>query len=474
MFLMKDSIIKKGWVTKMSEILQKISDRTATAAIIGLGYVGLSLAVEAARVGYQVYGIDINQDKTDQLRSGKSYVSDIKDEDIQTLIQEQLYVVNEFSILAETDIVIICLPTPLNKTRDPDVSMISSAVDSIIQYMKKDTLIILESTTYPGTTEELIQKVIEDEKGWKAGVDFFVCYSPERIDPGNAKFNVKNTPKIIGGITSVCAEIGAQFYGSFLEKIVPVSSTAAAEMVKLLENTFRSVNIALVNEMTMMCDRMGINIWEIIDAASSKPFGYIPFFPGPGIGGHCIPIDPIYLSWRAKMFGFHNKFIELADDINSNMPRYTVSQISDILNDYEKPLKNSKILCIGMAYKKDINDLRESPALEVFKLLQQKEASVTYHDPYIPHFNYDGHMISSVELTSEVISGADLVVIITDHSSIDYSFIVENAILLYDTRNVTKPLTGNIILLGGQKKFEKNFPSDELLQSDAGGRLSFD
>ncbi|SMF89463.1 UDP-N-acetyl-D-glucosamine dehydrogenase [Paenibacillus uliginis N3/975] len=458
----------------MSEILQKIRNRTATAVVIGLGYVGLSVAVEAARASYLVYGIDIDQDKVDQLQSGKSYVSDIKDEDIQTLIHQRLHAVNEFSSIAEADVVIICLPTPLNKTREPDVSMISSAVASIIQYVTKDTLIILESTTYPGTTEELIQKVIEDEMGWKAGKDFFVCYSPERIDPGNRKFNVKNTPKIIGGISPVCAELGAQFYGSFLQEVIPVSSTAAAEMVKLLENTFRSVNIALVNELTLMCDRMGINIWEIIDAASSKPFGYIPFFPGPGIGGHCIPIDPIYLSWRAKMFGFHNKFIELADDINSNMPRYVVSQITDILNEYEKPLKNSNILCIGMAYKKDVNDLRESPALEVFKLLQQKEANVTYYDPHIPHFKNDGQMVYSVELTSEAIAEADLVVIITDHSSIDYPLIVENAALLYDTRNVTKPLEGNIMLLGGHKRYGNTFLRDEIFQTDMEGRDSFD
>lgn len=454
----------------MSEITQKISNRTATAAVIGLGYVGLSLAVEAARVGYQVYGIDIDQNKIDQLQRGKSYVSDIKDEDIQMLIHQRLQVVSEFTVLEEADIVIICLPTPLNINRDPDVSMIISAVDSIIQYMSKDTMIILESTTYPGTTEELIQKVIEEEKGWEAGKEFFVCYSPERIDPGNRKFNVKNTPKIIGGITPVCAELGAQFYGSFLEETIPVSTTAAAEMVKLLENTFRSVNIALVNEMTLMCDRMGINIWEVIDAASSKPFGYIPFFPGPGIGGHCIPIDPIYLSWRAKRFGFHNKFIELADDINSNMPRYVVSQISDILNDYEKPLKNSKILCIGMAYKKDVNDLRESPALEVFKLLQQKEASVAYYDPHIPSFKIDGQVVSSVELTSEVIAEADLIVITTDHSSIDYPFIVENAGLIYDTRNVTQSLEGNIVLLGGLKRYGNCTPQDEITRTDVEGR----
>ncbi|WP_268794484.1 nucleotide sugar dehydrogenase [Paenibacillus sp. DMB20] len=264
----------------MDEIMQKIRNRTATAAVIGLGYVGLSVAVEAARAGYLVHGIDIDQDKVSQLQSGKSYVTDIKDEDIQTLIHQRLLVTDEFSLIAEANIVIICLPTPLNKTREPDVSMISSAVDSILRYLTKDTLIILESTTYPGTTEELIQKVIEDQKGWKAGEDFFVCYSPERIDPGNRTFNVKNTPKIIGGISSACVELGARFYGSFLQNVIPVSSTAAAEMVKLLENTFRSVNIALVNELTLMCDRMGINIWEVIDAASSKPFGYIPFFRG--------------------------------------------------------------------------------------------------------------------------------------------------------------------------------------------------
>jgi UDP-N-acetyl-D-glucosamine dehydrogenase len=458
----------------MSEILQKIRSRTATVAVIGLGYVGLSVAVEAARANYRVYGIDIDENKTEQLQRGKSYVTDIKDEDIDSLIHQRLYAVHEFSVLAEADIIIICLPTPLNINKDPDVSMIRSAVDSIIRYVSRDTLIILESTTYPGTTEELIKNVIEVKTQLEVGKDIFVCYSPERVDPGNPKFNVKNTPKILGGITEICANLGIQFYRSFLENVIPVSSTAAAEMVKLLENTFRSVNIALVNELTLMCDRMGINIWEVIDAASTKPFGYIPFFPGPGIGGHCIPIDPTYLSWRAKKFGFYNKFIELASDINSNMPRYVISQITDILNDNEKPLKNSNIICIGMAYKKDVNDMRESPALEVFRLLQQKGAIVTYYDPLIPWFIDNGHRISSIELLPDLIASADLVVITTDHSTIDYQFIAEHAALLYDTKNVTRSIKGNIVLLGGHKRFGKSSSPDVSIQDNGEGREGID
>ncbi|MFE0558225.1 nucleotide sugar dehydrogenase [Paenibacillus sp. NPDC058910] len=458
----------------MSEILQKIRSRTATVVVIGLGYVGLSVAVEASRANYKVYGIDIDENKIERLQRGKSYVTDIKDEVIASLIHQKLYAVTEFSVLTEADIIVICLPTPLNINRDPDVSMIRSAVDSIIRYATQDTLIILESTTYPGTTEELIKNVIEANTQWEVGKDVFVCYSPERVDPGNHKFNVKNTPKILGGITEECTHLGLQFYRSFLDNVIPVSSTAAAEMVKLLENTFRSVNIALVNEMTLMCDRMGINIWEVIDAAATKPFGYIPFFPGPGIGGHCIPIDPAYLSWRAKKFGFYNKFIELASDINSNMPRYVTSQITDILNDHEKPLKNANIICIGMAYKKDVNDMRESPALEVFMLLQQKGAAVSYYDPLIPSFMNDGQRISSIELLPDLLASADLVVITTDHSTIDYQFIAEHAALLYDTKNVTQSIKGNIVLLGGHRRFDTRLTQEVSIQDDGEGRDGID
>ncbi|MCT4595273.1 MAG: nucleotide sugar dehydrogenase [Anaeromicrobium sp.] len=428
----------------------KILNINAKIAVIGLGYVGLPLAVELANIGFKVFGIDIAEDKVESLKSGKSYVIDVKDQSIRRLINKNLFVSKDYSVISNMDVIIICVPTPLNKTKDPDITYINFVVEKIVKYMREETLIILESTTYPGTTEELIVNVIESEKNFKVGKEFFVCFSPERVDPANKNFNIKNTPKIIGGSTSTCLELGSTLYGLFIEKIIKVRSTRVAEMTKLLENIFRSVNIALVNELTHMSDRMGINIWEVIEAASTKPYGFMSFQPGPGIGGHCIPLDPMYLSWKAKTLDFYSRFIELASDINGNMPRYVMNQIIDILNDEEKSAKNSNILIIGLAYKKDIDDLRESPAIEIFKLLKDKGANVSYYDSYVSYFYNENEIIYSQELTKENLQKADLVAIITDHSSIDYQFIINNSKIVYDTRNVTKKCEGdNIILLGG-------------------------
>lgn len=435
------------------QLREKILTKSAKVTVIGLGYVGLPLALEIAETGYDVLGIDISKPKLEKLNNGKSYVIDIPDDKVKKLINYKFRVSDDFSLISQSDVIIICVPTPLNKTKDPDVTILTSVISEIVNYITQGTLIILESTTYPGTTEELIKFEIENQRNIQAGEDFFLCFSPERIDPGNKHYQVKNTPKVIGGITPVCTELGMLLYKTFIDHVVVASSTKVAEMVKLLENTFRSVNIALVNELAVMCKRMGINVWEVIDAASTKPFGFMPFYPGPGIGGHCIPLDPMYLSWKAKMYDFYSKFIDIASDINGNMPRFVIQEIADILNEQEKPIKNSKILLIGMAYKKDIDDLRESPALEVYGLLLEKGAEVTYHDPYVDSFEFHDTIVNSLPLTEKFIQEQDLVVILTDHSSIDYQFIIDNAKSIYDTRNVTKNFKHNerINLLGGQK-----------------------
>lgn len=442
----------------MSKILKdKFINKFGKVALIGLGYVGLPIAIELANSGFEVFGVDICEEKLKSLKSKKSYVIDIKDESISEVIDKNLFVGNDFSVISNVDVIIICVPTPLNKSKEPDVSYITSAIESIVKYLTEEILIILESTTYPGTTEELIANVIEMERNFKIGKDFFVCYSPERVDPANKKFNIKNTPKVIGGITSMCLELGIAFYSSFVEEIIPVSSPKVAEIVKLFENTFRSVNIALVNELTQMLDRLEINVWEVIDAASTKPFGFMPFYPGPGIGGHCIPLDPMYLSWTARKFNYYNRFIQLASDVNGNMPRYVVHQIADILNNEAKSIKHSNILIIGISYKKNVNDLRESAALEVFKLLKQKGAELTYYDPYISSFKNENHIIYSQELTKENLHKADLIVIITDHDGVDYQFIIDHSKIVYDTRNITKQYKGsNTILLGGWKNGDQN------------------
>ncbi len=416
----------------------KIGSKKALVSVIGMGYVGLPLAVELSKVGFMVKGIDIKEEKVNLVNSGRSDVADVEEEELGGLVKAgSLRATTDFAILKESDVVNICVPTPLSKTKDPDVSFILNAVKEIKKYLHQDQLVVLESTTYPGTTEELLLPILE-ETGLKAGRDFFLAFSPERIDPGNPVYKVKNTPRVVGGVTQECTEVATLFYQQFIEKVVPVSSGKSAEMVKLLENTFRSVNIGLVNEVALMCDRLGIDVWEIIDAAASKPFGYMPFYPGPGLGGHCIPIDPHYLAWKLKTLNYYARFIELAGDINSSMPYYVLGKVGEVLNGVEKSLKGSQILCLGVAYKRDIGDIRESPALDVLKLLISKGAQVRYNDPYVPKLALNGYSLQSQELDEELLQGTDCVVIVTDHSSYDYNWIVKHSRLVVDTRNATR------------------------------------
>lgn len=422
----------------MGELLEKIKTKKAKIGIIGLGYVGLPLALEFVRSGYCVTGIDKNKERVESLNKGASYVIDVKSEDIAQFIEKGLLcVTNDVSVLSNLDAISICVPTPLTKTKDPDMSYIINVGQEVKNYMHKDQLFILESTTYPGTTEELVLPILE-ERGLTVGKDFYLAFSPERIDPGNKRYSVKNIPKVIGGVTQQCTELASSLYGHIIETIIPVSSPKVAEMVKLLENTFRNVNIALVNEIAIMSERLGIDVWEVIDAAKTKPFGFMSFYPGPGLGGHCIPIDPLYLSWVAKKNGFELRFIALADQINSSMPEFVVEKITDALNDIEKSVKGSNIHILGVAYKKDVDDLRESPALEIMNILRSKGARITYTDPYIPEISYQKLSIKSKPLSKEALSKADCSVIVTDHSTFDYNLIVSNSKLIVDTRNALK------------------------------------
>ncbi len=432
------------------KLTKKIKAKNILTGVIGLGYVGLPLAVKLAEADIDVLGIDVDEDKVKQLNQGSSYVLDVPDDELHKVVDSGKFsATTDYSRLSKCDAISICVPTPLRKTKDPDTTYIISVVDELVKYLTQDTLVILESTTYPGTTEELIQSRLEKELDYKVGEDLFLCFSPERVDPGNEEYDTQNTPKVIGGTTEKGLKLARELYGSFSEQIVPVSSTKVAETVKLLENTFRSVNIGLVNEMAMMCERMGIDVWEVIEAAATKPFGFMPFYPGPGIGGHCIPLDPMYLSWKAKTYDFYNKFIDLASDINGNMPRFTVHKIADILNDAEKPIKGSKILILGMAYKADIDDLRESPGLELYRLLENKGAIMDYHDPYAEKFDNRGETVHSIELTADNLTDYDCAVLATDHSNYDYAWIAENASLILDTRNAFNGIESeNIYKLG--------------------------
>jgi UDP-N-acetyl-D-glucosamine dehydrogenase len=429
---------------------QRLLERKAVIGIIGLGYVGLPMAVALAQKGYSVIGIDINRERVDTLKRGHSYIIDVPDHEIEPIIDKNLRVDTEYNSIGAADVILICVPTPLTAYKEPEVSYIISAMDNIMKYLTAQTLIILESTTYPGTTEELMTERIEKEKGWRVGEDFYICYSPERVDPGNTSFHVINTPKIIGGETAVCLELGEILYSSFLENIMCVSSTKVAEMSKLLENTFRFVNIAMINEMAMMCERMEIDIWEVIKGAATKPFGFMPFYPGPGIGGHCIPLDPMYLLWQGKKYDYFNRFIELSADINSNMPRYVVQQIERLLNSKNKCIKGSKIMILGMAYKKDIDDLRESPALELYELLLKKGAELSFYDPYVNYFKKGGELICSSVLTEDALKAMDLTVIVTAHSNLDYEWIEQHAQLIYDTRDAMSHIESQKIFKLGQ------------------------
>ena len=415
---------------------QKILSRSARVGIVGLGYVGLPLAVEFARAGFHVTGIDLSADKTRRVSAGESYIGDISSATLAPLVQSgKLDATTDFAAVRELDTINICVPTPLRKTKDPDMSYIVSACEEIVKYLQPGTLVILESTTYPGTTEELLRPMLS-KGGLEAGKDFFLCFSPERVDPGNPKFQTANIPKVVGGCTPACTEIGRLFYAQALQHVVPVSSTQVAEMVKLLENTFRMINIGLVNEIAMMCDRMGINVWEVIEAAATKPFGFMPFFPGPGLGGHCIPIDPFYLSWKTKQAGIEARFIELAGYINGQMPHFVVDKVQNALNDASKPVKGSRIHVMGVAYKRDIDDMRESPALDVMMLLARRGAVLTYSDPHVPRLNLEGLEIQASPEAAAAES--DCVVIVTDHAAFDYRALVERAALVVDTRNALK------------------------------------
>ncbi|WP_100618256.1 nucleotide sugar dehydrogenase [Bacillus cereus] len=431
-------------------LYSKIGKREAKIGVIGLGYVGLPLAIEFAGAGYEVFGLDIDEKKIEKLNRGISYVIDIKSDQVKDIVRSGYFKAStNFEVLGEVDIVIICVPTPLTNSYEPDLSFINSAVSQINKYIKTGKMIILESTTYPGTTEEVIEARLKED-GFKVGEDYFLCYSPERVDPGNKYYTTKNTPKVLGGTTENCKKIGSLLYQSIVENVVVVSSPKVAEMSKLLENTFRSVNIAFINEMSLLCDKLGIDIWETIDAASSKPFGFMKFTPGPGIGGHCIPLDPMYLSWKAKESNFFSRFIELSQEINQTMPQHVLNKIASALNLYEKPIKKSKILLLGMAYKEDIDDLRESPGLHIYDLLIKNGAVVEYCDPLALNF-YDknAYKISSVPLEYEALNKYDCVVMITKHSNFDMDKIVQNSKLIVDTRNAFNSYKNkNIIKLG--------------------------
>jgi len=425
-------------ISTAAEILEeKIRTRTARVGIIGLGYVGLPLAVEFAKAGFQVTGIDVQAPKVAKLNAGESYVQDVPTDVLRPLVERGMFrATTDFSVVAELDTINIAVPTPLRKTKDPDMSYIVSACQEIARHFGPGKLVILESTTYPGTTDELVLPMLE-RPGLKAGEDFFLCFSPERVDPGNPKYQTVNIPKVVGGITPACTKVGALFYSQALQHVVPVSSTSVAEMVKLLENTFRMINIGLVNEMALMCDRMGINVWEVIDAAATKPFGFMPFYPGPGLGGHCIPIDPFYLSWKTKQAGIEARFIELAGYINGQMPHFVLDKIQNALNDHSKPLKGSHVHILGVAYKRDIDDVRESPALDIILLLERRGARVTYSDPFVPSVRLDGRELLAQE-PAVMIARADCVVLVTDHAGFDYPALVANARLIVDTRNALK------------------------------------
>ena len=419
---------------RFTGLKRKIINQRAKIAIIGLGYVGLPLAVEFAEAGFKVVGLELSEEKVKKLRAGKSYISDVPSVQVKSLIRAKRLVPSTcYSALDDSDIVIVCVPTPLNRTKDPDMSYILSALEKSKPHIKPGVLMVLESTTYPGTTDEVIRPVLE-RKNFKVGKDFFLCFSPERIDPANRQFKTSDIPKVVGGTTSNCTKL----YSQIIDEVHPVSSTQVAEMAKLIENTFRIVNIGLVNELAIISHRLGVDVWEAIHAASTKPFGYMPFFPGPGIGGHCIGIDPVYLSWKARIHGAETRFIDLASRTNAGMPEYVVKRITQALNDTGQSLRKSNILILGISYKRDVDDMRESPALEIISHLKEGGARVEYHDPFVNKLEYNGYKMRSVALSAAQIRKSDLILILTDHTDVDYEKVVENASLIFDTRNALK------------------------------------
>jgi UDP-N-acetyl-D-glucosamine dehydrogenase len=418
------------------QLLEKFQNKTACVAVMGMGYVGLPFATVFAEAGFTVIGVDPVKEKMDRINQGESYIMDVPSEKVAALVKAgKLSGTTDYSVLANVDAVAICVPTPLRQTGDPDLSFIVSAAEGLAPYVHAGMVVVLESSTYPGTTRELMLPTLTDKSKLKVGEELFVAFSPERVDPGRTDWTTKNTPKVIGGMTEACTKVSAAWYSQALDTVVPVSSTEVAEMAKLLENTFRMINIGFVNELALMCDRLGVDVWEVIDAAATKPFGFMKFQPGPGLGGHCIPIDPLYLSWKLRSLNYTARFIELASEINTSMPRFAVSRVQDALNNVEKSLKNSNVLVLGAAYKPDIDDLRESPSIDVMRLLQQKGAKVSYHDPYIPHIKHDNWEISCVPDLMTAVKAADCVVIVTNHKVYDYAAILKEAKLIVDTRN---------------------------------------
>jgi UDP-N-acetyl-D-glucosamine dehydrogenase len=419
-------------------LVDAIRARTAKIGVIGLGYVGLPLAVEFATRGFDVSGFDVDESKTSQINAGRSYIPDVPQAELAEVVKAgRLRGTTRMADLASMDVIDICVPTPLRKTKDPDLSYVVKAVEAAAAALRPGQLVILESTTYPGTTDEVVQPMLES-KGLKGDVDFFLAFSPERVDPGNQTYTTRNIPKIVGGMGEASTEAAALLYGSIVEKVIKVSSTRVAEMVKLLENTFRAVNIGMVNELALMCHKMDIDVWEVIDAAKTKPFGYMPFYPGPGLGGHCIPIDPYYLSWKARQNGFECRFIELAGHVNSAMPEYVVERVADALNTVRKSINGSRVHLLGVAYKRDVNDMRESPALDVIESLARRGASLTYSDPYVPELRNGAHAMTSMDLAGAIASRPDCAVICTDHAVFNYDALVASGILIVDTRNALK------------------------------------
>lgn len=431
---------------------RKLGDRTARVGVIGLGYVGLPLAVEMARAGLTAVGVDLDARKVAAITRGESYIPDVPTADVAALVTAgRLSASADPSVIAAFDTINICVPTPLRKTKDPDLSYVVSAVETVAAHLRLGQLVILESTTYPGTTDEVVRPILE-RGGLVAGQDFFLAFSPERVDPGNAQFTTRNVPKVVGGTTPACTRLAKALYSTSIDRVVEVSSTRVAEMVKLLENTFRAVNIGLVNELALMCDRLGLSVWEVVDAAATKPFGFMPFYPGPGLGGHCIPIDPFYLSWKVKEVGFEARFIELAGQVNGAMPHHVVDKVADALNSQSKAIRGSRILVLGIAYKRDIDDVRESPALDIMAVLAQKGAQVQYHDPFVTHLDArdwpSARTMDSVALSDSLLAGVDCVVIVTDHRTFDYERIARQARLIVDTRNAIKARHPHVFKLG--------------------------
>lgn len=429
--------------TLKEDLLLKIKNKTAKLGVVGLGYVGLPLAVEKAKAGYDVIGFDVQEKKVQLVNEGHNYIGDILDQDLEDLVKAgKIKATTDFSFVKDVDAVAIAVPTPLDKFKQPDVSYVVNSTKDVAKYIHKGMLVVLESTTYPGTTEEIVKPILE-ESGLKCGVDFFLAFSPERVDPGNKQFKTKNTPKVVGGITADCTEVAAALYSNVLEgEIHKVSSPAVAEMEKILENTFRHINIGLANEMAILCKKMGIDIWEVIDAAKTKPYGFMAFYPGPGLGGHCIPLDPFYLTYKAREFDYHTRLIETAGEINDFMPEFVVDNAMKLLNGDKKSMNGSKVLLMGVAYKKDIDDMRESPALKVIEHLEKNGAEVVYNDPYVPSFKQNGKEYVSVEWEN-AIENADIVIITTDHSCYNYEEIVKKAKIFYDTRNASKEVKEN-------------------------------